>query len=217
MRTATVLTHFRLSPRLLLVGLLSLHSGIWINQVETHEGEQHSTVPSLSVREQSNSIYGVGETYELTIAYPQFKPDETLPLRLFLANLETNKPIVGADLSLTMSGPDVERTLKPTATDRPGEYVAEIEVKADATYSFLVEVSTKESSDLFSIDDFRVLNPPPLTSVAAQYSVSKWIDYFLYIAIGIVTIVALVFYGLSRRKRTQLTNEVVTDSKEETS
>ena len=209
-------THFRLSPRLLLIGLLALMLGSWISQVETHEGEQHSSVAPLSVRPQSNSVYGVGETYELTIAYPPFKPDEIVPLHLFLANLETNRPIVGADLSLTMSGPNVERTIKPTATGRPGEYHAEIKVNTDATYSFLVEVSTKESSDLFSIDDFKVINTPPLTSVTAQQSASKWTDYFPYITIGLAMIVALVFYQLGRRERVRLADKVPTDTREET-
>ena len=217
MRIRTLLTHFRFTPSLLLGGLLSLLLVTWTSQVETHEGEQHASDTPLSVRQQSNSIYGVGDTYELTIAYPRFKPGENLPLRLFLANLETNRPIVGADLSLTMSGPGVEQIIKPTAADRPGEYHAGIEVNADATYSFLVEVSTKETSDLFSIDDFKVVSPPPPTPITAEHSAATWTDYFLYITIGIAMIVALVFYRLGRRERTRLTDKVLTDTREETS
>jgi hypothetical protein len=216
MRIRTLLTHFRFTPSLLLGGLLSLLLVTWISQVETHEGEQHASDTPLSVRQQSNSIYGVGETYELTIAYSGVKGDDILPLRLFLANLETNKPIVGADLTLTMSGPGVERTIKPTATDSPGEYRAEIKVNADATYSFLVEVSTKETSDLFSIDEFKVLRPPPPTPITPQHSASTWTNYFLYIAIGIAMIVALVFYQLGRRERVRLADKVLTDTREET-
>ena len=217
MSIRTIHTYFCLSPRLVLVGLLSLILGTWISPVETHEGEQHSTVTPLPVRQQSNSIYGVGETFELTIAYPRFKPNEIVPLRLFLANLETNRPIVGADLSLTMSGPGVERTIKPIATGRPGEYHTEIKLNTDTTYSFLVEVSTKESSDLFSIDDFKVLSPPPPPPVTAEHSASTWTDYFLYITIGIAMIVALVFYRLGRRERTRLTDKVLTDTRGKTS
>jgi hypothetical protein len=217
MRIGTLLTHFRISPRLLLVGLLSLLLVTWISHIETHEGEQHASDTPLSVRQQSNSISGVGETYELTIAYSDVKADDILPLRLFLANLETNKPIVGADLTLTMSGPGVERTIKPTATDSPGEYRAEIKVNADVTYSFLVEVSTKESSDLFSIDDFKLVIASPPSPVTSQQSALKWTNYLLYLATGIAMIVGLVFYQLSRRKYARPNNEVLTDTRKETS
>jgi hypothetical protein len=214
-------TGFRLSACFLLLGLLPVLFSAWTSQIQAHEGEQHSTVAPTPVGQKSYSISGAGETYELTIAYPPFKPGQVVPLRLFLANLETNQPIVNDELSLPLIGPRLEQTIKPTTTDRPGEYRAETKVNSDASHSFLVEVSTKASSDLFSIDEFKMPNPPPSAPVTAEQSVPEWRDYFWYMTIGIAIVVALVFYWLGRREHARLTDKAPpgtrTDAREETS
>jgi hypothetical protein len=187
-----------------------------IGPVAAHEGEQHSgpTVPTTK-NEALLSIAGSGETFELTITYPLFKTGQKVPLRIFLANLETNKPISNATLSLTLTGSGAEVPIAPTPTNRPGEYHADIQLRSNSSYSFLVEVSVGDSADFFSIDG---LKPPTVQPARAESSHSSFNvnDYLTYIAVGAFMVVALISYYLGARERASRTSDIQKDIRQET-
>ena len=68
----------------------------------------------------------------------------------------------------------------------------------EADYSFLVEISTSEEFDLFSIDGF---SPPESMPGAGNISASPQTNYVFYLLLGGYVLVALVGYLLGTRER----------------
>lgn len=130
--------------------------------------------PVAASGDEQRSIFGLGETLELTISYPAFQPGETVRLHLFLADLATNKPIPNAELSLTLTGPGMELALEPTAADSPGIYQADVTLQSRETFSFMVEVTAGETFDLFSVDGFEVWEPNEAVGGPPEIAESGW-------------------------------------------
>lgn len=181
---------------LLLLTLVPVSIPVW-----AHGGEEHSDRQTTAQITQGNfSISGFGEVYELTVVYEAFETDENVALRLFVANLETNRPVSDADLKLTLTGPELDLELTPTLVEAsPGEYGIEVSIPEDSDYSFLVEVSTLDEFDLFSIDGFR---PPPTQEVAeGDESSSSLGDYQAFLVLAGFIIVGIGAYSLGTRDR----------------
>ncbi len=170
-------------------------------QIRAHGGEDHSEgVTARQTTQGSFSISGFGEVYELTVAYDEFEKGENVALRLFVANLETNKPVSDATLTLTLTGPELDLELAPTLVETsPGEYAVEVSVPRDADYSFLVEITTSEEFDLFSVDGF---SPPPPSAyeeeIEPTFSVMNYSMYFIF---GGYVLVAMIAYTVGTRER----------------
>lgn len=146
------------------------------------------------------SVSGFGEAFDLTLIYSPFSPGEAVELSIFLANLETNRPVSNAELKLTLTGPETEVSIIPVpVADSPGEYRAEVSVATDADYSFLVEVSTDDDFDLFSVDGFT----PPGPREEAQGDASSFSlgDYTVFFVLAGFIIVGLGAYSLGARER----------------
>ena len=183
------------------LSLLMLTLLLFSTQVWAHGGEDHSDGETATLMIEGNfSISGSGEVFELVVAYDEFEKGENVALRLFVANLETNKPVSDAELKLTLSGPELDLELTPAPVEAsPGEYGIEVSIPEDADYSFLVEISTNEEFDLFSVDGF--MPPPPSTheeEVLPAFSIMNYSSYFI---IGGYVLVALIAYMLGTRER----------------
>lgn len=182
------------------LSLLMLTLLLFSTQVRAHGGEDHSDGETATLTIEGNfSISGSGEVFELTVAYDEFEKGENVALRLFVANLETNKPVSDAELKLTLSGPELDLELTPAPVEAsPGEYRIEVSIPEDADYSFLVEISTNEEFDLFSVDGFM---PPPQSTqeeVLPAFSIMNYSSYFI---LGGYVLVALIAYMLGTRER----------------
>ena len=181
---------------LLTLALLYSSAQVW-----AHGGEDHSTDQSAwQSTEGSFSISGSGDVYELTVVYYAFEKGETVRLRLFVANVETNRPVSDATLSLTLTGPALDLELTPMPVEAsPGVYGAEVTIPEDADYSFLVEISTSDEFDLFSIDGF---SPPPLSIQEGEAPSSfSLMNYSTYLILGGYFLVAILAYTLGTRER----------------
>ena len=101
---------------------------------------------------------------------------------------------------MTLTGPDTDQAITPVpVADSPGEYRAEVLIGADAEYSFLVEVSTEDSFDLFSVDGF--VPPPPEELLQNGESSFSLGDYKVFFLIAGFIIVGLAAYSLGVRER----------------
>lgn len=179
---------------LFTLALLSSSPQVW-----AHAGEDHSDGQTTQQTTQGNfSISGSGEVYELTVAYKVFEKGENVALRLFVANVETNKPVSDATLKLTLTGPQLDLELSPAPVEAsPGEYGVEVSVPEDADYSFLVEISTSEEFDLFSVDGF---SPPPPSAQEVEL-LPKSSLFSRYFMLGGFVLVVIVAYMLGARER----------------
>lgn len=146
------------------------------------------------------SVSGFGEAFDLTLIYAPFSPGEAVELNIFLANLETNRPVSNAELKLTLTGPETEVSIIPVpVADSPGEYRAEVSVATDADYSFFVEVSTEDNFDLFSVDGFTP--PGPQEETQGDSSSFSLGDYQVFFVLAGFIIVGLGAYSLGARER----------------
>lgn len=189
-----VITH---ASSFLVLFLLTFSTFVWAHGGEDHSSEQ---VVSSQPTQDNFSLSGFGEVYEMTVAYKAFEVGDTVALRLFVANLETNKPVSDAELSLTLTGPDVDLGFIPTPVESsPGEYAIEVSIPQDADYSFLVEITTSEEFDLFSIDGF---SPPPLAAFDEDETQGfSLMNYSLFLMLGGYIVVAMGAYFLGTRER----------------
>lgn len=194
--------------------LLGVIFGLFASPVEwllAHEGESHSSLAvSTEKNQKSFSVAGSGETFELTVAYRKFEPGEIVPLQLFLADIESNRPVPDSELSLTLIGPNTEAPIRSTPTDQPGVYQAEASIPSSQDYSLLVEVSSQAGvEDLFSIDGFAA----PATDNASPTSHQpspfwhKVEDHFGYFVAGALVVVALAAYSFGAHERVRRLHE----------
>lgn len=197
--------YLRQSPLLSvsLIAALGILFSIPPHLAGAHEGEEHAGPEvAAGVLDSSGrlSVSGSGDAFDLTILYQRFKPGESVELNIFLADLETNRPVSNAEMTLTLTGPDTDQAISPVpVADSAGEYRAEVEISVDADYSFLVEVSTEDSFDLFSVDGFAP--PPPEELVQNDESSFSVGDYQVFFIIAGFIIVGLVAYSLGVRER----------------
>lgn len=186
-----------------LSALLGISLFVFTESALAHGDEDHSTPTDISPTTEDRgpvSISGIGETFDLTIIYPFFSPGETVYLKIYLANLETNKPISNADITLTLTGPETEVSITPVpVADSPGEYQAETSVSDYADYSFAVEISTEDAFDLFFVEGFRP--PQPLEEVEGVESSFSLGDYQAFFVLAGFVIVGFGAYSLGTRER----------------
>lgn len=187
----------------LLTALLGISLLVFTEPALAHGDEDHSTPTAISPTTEDRgpvSISGIGETFDLTIIYPFFSPGETVDLKVYLANLETNKPISNADITLTLTGPETDVSITPVpVADSPGEYGAVTSVSDYADYSFAVEVSTEDAFDLFFVDGFRP--PQPMEELEGGESSFSLGDYQAFFVLAGFVIVGFGAYSLGTRER----------------
>lgn len=191
---------------LISVSVFGLLGALYLMQPQpagAQEGEKQDE-PAIASSGASDtgplSVSGFGETFDLTVIYPSFSPGETVELKIYLANLETNKPISNANITLTLTGPETEISITPVpVADSSGEYQAEASVSDYADYSFLVEVSTEDAFDLFSVDGFRP--PDPQEEAEVDESSFSLGDYQAFFVLAGFMIVGFGAYSLGARER----------------
>jgi len=172
------------------------------NPAFAHGGEEHGEPAPEKQPAKSGvtSISGFGDTFELTIAYGPFDPGQMVELRLFLALLDTNRPVPDAELSLTLTGPDTEKSLVATpVSDSPGQYSMSVTIPDDGDYSFLVEATSGDLFDLFSVDGFSTVEHDE--AAAPVIRESFWQEYSIFCALGGGVIIAVVSYSIGARDR----------------
>lgn len=194
-RCITVLCLCFLMTLVLPVGLLLADQG--------HEAKKNG-IDQKHQGAKTFSIAGFGEQFELTITYPRFKAGEPVPLTMYLADLATNKPVSDADITLNLTGPDLEEKLTPVFTGSPGEYFIETRIDSDnVKYSFFVELTAGDDMDIFDVTGFSV--PEPLPIVVANPSKepeqSFWKENLLFIALGGMVIAGCIGFWLGSRGR----------------
>ena len=119
-------------------------------------GNHPHTAPDLQesapASSDGHSVSGYGDIYETTLHYTGLQPGETATLSLYLAEWTTNVPVSDAELSVDITGPELETTVTPTAQDMAGKYAFDLRLPTAGTYSTLVEVNHGADFDLIPVD-----------------------------------------------------------------
>jgi RND family efflux transporter MFP subunit len=144
------------------------------------------------------TLYGQSERYELSLYYPELKPDEDAHLRLFVADYQSNKPIDKASLKVSNAdGSALNVEVKEVA---PGVYELHTKFPAAKIYNLNIQINHPNGADLIGIQGLQVGKALALAEEAADNTAAGTSMPWLWLLVG-VALGALLMSLISRRKR----------------
>jgi hypothetical protein len=167
------------------------------SSVLAHGGEDHgeASAPVSSMRGEVHALGALGDAFEVVLKHPAHGEGGRTPLRVFVAEADSNAPVSGAQVELTLTGPGVQ-ALKPKM-DSPGVYLAEAELPAGAEFVAVATVTRGETVDVVALGAVHL--EPEVVADALTGGSSKG----LILVAGLAGLAALSFgsWWVSRRMR----------------
>jgi cobalt-zinc-cadmium efflux system membrane fusion protein len=116
-----------------------------------HGGEDHGAAPRpvSSLMDETHALGATGDVFEVVLKHPQRGADGKTPLRVFVAETDTNAPVSGAEVELTLTGSTVQ-ALKPKMGS-PGVYLAEAELPVGAEFAASATITRGEAVDVLAL------------------------------------------------------------------
>ena len=150
-----------------------------------------SAVPGRQV------LTAASDRYELVLKSDALAPGTKTDLDLYLSDYQTNAPVAGAaiTLSLRAGSREVWSGAAQPANKRPGVYMAALQAPADTgTFIMLATVEQSGNQDRFALSGLRVSTGEPAGRVPSRRSLPwLWI-------LGVSALVLTVLVVLSRRR-----------------
>lgn len=155
---------------LLLAALLLALGAALPVPVPAHEGEDHGAPQPVTVAAPGETLLaasGGGSVFEAVLKYRPFVPGETVAVTLYLVSAETNRPLVDADVSASLSEGDRSTTVAfaPKPGGPVGAYNATVTAETAAPMSWLFDVTAGGDSDLIGVTNFQASSPEPASPV----------------------------------------------------
>lgn len=115
-----------------------------------HEGAAHGdTAPASMSGEARHVLSATGDVFEVVLKHPEHSEAAKTPVRLWVADVETNAPVSSAYLELTLTGTTVQ-TLVPKLQS-PGVYVADAELPPGVELAAVVTVTRGNDLDVLAL------------------------------------------------------------------
>ena len=116
-----------------------------------HGGEDHGEAPApvASMHGEVHALGAIGDVFEVVLKHPAHGEGGKTPLRVFVAEVDTNAPVSGAQVELTLTGPSVQALKRKMVS--PGVYLAEAELPVDAEFAAVATVTRGETVDVLSL------------------------------------------------------------------
>jgi hypothetical protein len=162
-----------------------------------HGGEDHGEAPApvASVQGEVHALGAVGDAFEVVLKHPAHGEGGRTPLRLFVADADTNAPVAGAQVELTLTGPSVQ-ALKPKM-DSPGVYLAEAELPVESEFAAVATITRGEAVDIVALGTVHL---EPEEAAAAVTASSSKTGRVVVVVAGLAAL-ALGAWWLARRTR----------------
>lgn len=160
-----------------------------------HGGEDHGEAPRPAVgspRGETHVLGATGDVFEVVIEHPQHGEGGKTPVRVFVAEADTNAPVSGAQVELTLTGPTLQK-LTPRMGS-PGVYLAEAELPVGAEFAAVTTVTRGEAVDVLALGTVH-LEPEESTAASGEHSSARW-----PLAVGGLGVLGLVAWGAARRR-----------------
>jgi hypothetical protein len=162
-----------------------------------HGGEDHGEAPprAASTQGEVHTLAATGDVFEVVLKHPEHGAGGRTPLRLFVAEADTNAPVSGAQVELSLTGPTLQ-TLSPKV-DSPGVYLAEADLPVGAEFAAVVTVTRGQSVDVLALGTVH-LEPEEVASASQGGGASLgWILG----TVGGLGALALLAWAMARRPR----------------
>ncbi|MFY2564405.1 hypothetical protein ACN469_42850 [Corallococcus terminator] len=118
--------------------------------VLAHEGATHGDTATASMSgEALHVLSATGDVFEVVLKHPEHAEAAKAPVRLWVADVETNAPVSSAHLELTLTGSTVQ-TLVPKLQS-PGVYVVDAELPPGAELAAVVTVTRGNDLDVLAL------------------------------------------------------------------
>ncbi|NMO16648.1 hypothetical protein HPC49_18960 [Pyxidicoccus fallax] len=160
-----------------------------------HEGEAHGEAPKVATPgEEQHVLAATGDVFEVVLKHPEHAEGPKTPVRLLVADTETNAPVSGAQVELTLTGATVQ-ALVPKM-ESPGIYVAEAELAPEAEFAAVATVTRGNAVDVLALGTVHVEEEHDDHDEAHRGASTGWA-----VAGGVALMVAAGAWWMSRRKR----------------
>ena len=144
-------------------------------------------------------LTAVSDRYEVLLKYDALQPGTKTDLDLYLSDFQTNAPVAGAAIALSLRAGSRELwngTAQP-ADKRPGVYTVPFRAPPDTgTFNMLVTVQRLDDQDRFALSGMKV-NTGELVGPARSRRGLPWLWLWL---VGAAVLVLTVLLAISRRR-----------------
>ena len=162
-----------------------------------HGGEDHGEAAAsvASMQGEVHVLGATGDAFEVVLKHPAHGEGGRTLLRVFIAEADSNAPVSGAQVELTLTGPSVQ-ALKPKM-DSPGVYLAEADLPVEAEFAAVATVTRGDSVDVLSLGTVH-LEPEEVAAAGASGSSKGGL-----IVVGVAGLAVLAFcaWWMARRMR----------------
>jgi hypothetical protein len=165
--------------------------------VLAHEGEEHGEAPrpaAGSTQGESHALGATGDVFEVVLEHPRHGEGGKTPLRVFVADVDTNAPVSGVQVELTLTGPTVQKLMPRMSS--PGVYQAEADLPVGAEFAAVATVTRGETVDVLALGTVHLEPEEPTASNGAHASV-----LWALAVVGGIGILRLAAWGVARRRR----------------
>jgi hypothetical protein len=165
--------------------------------VLAHGGEEHGEAPRPAVgsaQGESHVLGATGDVFEVVLEHPRHSAGGKTPLRVFVAEVDTNAPVSDAEVELTLTGSTVQKLMP--RMDSPGVYQAEAELPVGAEFAAVTTVTRGDSVDVLALGTVH-LEPEESTSSSGAHTSALWV----LAVVGGVGILGAVAWSVARRRR----------------
>jgi hypothetical protein len=131
--------------------LACLLSWLLAAQALAHEGEDHGKAPPAvsSPQGEEHVLAATGGAFEVVLKHPRHGEGGRTPLRMFVAEADTNAPVSGAQVELTLTGSSMQ-ALTPRM-DSPGAYRVEADLPVGAEFAAVATITRGEAVDVLAL------------------------------------------------------------------
>jgi hypothetical protein len=163
-----------------------------------HGGEDHGEpqAPVASMQGEVHTLGTTGDAFEVLLKHPAHGEGGKTLLRLFVAEADSNAPVSGAQVELTLTGPSVQ-ALKPKM-DAPGVYLAEADLPVEAEFAAVATITRGETVDVLSLGTVHVESEEHAATARSDAHSYGW-----GLALGVAGLGVMVLgaWWLARRMR----------------
>lgn len=171
--------------------------GLLASVALAHGGEDHGEAPPpvASTQGEVHVLGATGDVFEVVLKHPEHGEGGATPLRLFVAEADTNAPVAGAQVELTLTGPTLQ-ALKPRM-ESPGVYLTEADLPVEAEFAAVATVTRGETVDVLALGTVHLEDEEAHAPVASGGSPGRWV---LAALLG-VALLGGVAWSMARRTR----------------
>jgi cobalt-zinc-cadmium efflux system membrane fusion protein len=119
-----------------------------------HEGEAHGEPTVSTANAGMHVLAATGDVFEVVLKHPEHAEGPKTALRVLVAESDTNAPVSGAQVELTLTGPAVQ-ALTPKM-ESPGVYVTEAELAPEVELAAVATVTRGDAVDVLALGSVHV-------------------------------------------------------------